>query len=96
MSTYGRMILATVIFIITIAVTFITYSVVVIPLEYTTDTLQDAYTDISDDMGWDDTEAVNNGIGSMVYFLAGAVVFYIILMVVWLFAMAHKKEYEQG
>lgn len=95
MSSFSRMIIATVILILTISVAWITYAIVVIPLEYTTDALQDSYTKISDDMGWDDADEVNRGLGSFVYFLAAGVVFLTVLMILWYFAVAHKKEYEQ-
>ena len=95
MSRFSRMIIATVILILTVAVAWVTYAVVVVPLEYTTDVLQDSYTEISDDMGWDDTDEVNSGLGSLVYFLAAGVVFLTVLMFLWYFAVAHKKEYEQ-
>ena len=95
MDSYGRMLFAVVIFIVMVAVTIISYSVVVIPTEYVTDTLQDSYTLVSDDMGWDDTDEVNGLLGMIPYFLAGAVVTFIFLMCLWLFAIAHKKEYER-
>lgn len=93
-SNYSRMIFATVILILTIAVSWMTYAIVVVPMEYTADALQDAYTVVSDDMGWDDTERVNDGIGAIVWVFAAGVITLTVLMFVWYFAMAHKKEYE--
>jgi hypothetical protein len=94
MSRFSRMIIATVILILTVSVSWITYAIVVIPLEYTTDALQDSYTEISDDMGWDDSDDMNNSLGALPYFLAGGVVILTVLMFIWYFAVAHKKEYE--
>lgn len=90
-----RMIVGTVVAICTIALFIIGYTVIVIPLEYTVDTLQGTYSDISDDMGWGDKNDVNNTMGMLPYFLAGAVIVGILFTFVWLFAYAHKKEYEQ-
>ena len=89
------MLIATVMLIIVIAVFGISYAVVVLPLEYTTDTLQDTYEDIATDRGWDDAENTKNTIGMNVYYLAAAVVIGVGLFFVWFFAYAQKKEYEK-
>jgi len=89
------MILATVILIVSVVVFGITYAVVVLPLEYTVDALQEAYTEISTEMGWTDAAEVNQGLGANTYFLAAAVVFGIILLFVWYFAYAQKFEHER-
>lgn len=90
-----RMVIATVIMILTIAVAIISYAIVVRPLEYTVDALQEAYTDISDDMEWDDTDEVNAQLGSLPYYLAGALVFLIFMVFLWYAIYGHKKEFEQ-
>jgi flagellar biosynthesis/type III secretory pathway M-ring protein FliF/YscJ len=89
------MLLATLIVIVSVAVFIMSYAVVVFPLEYTVDTLQESYEIIADNMSWTDTTEVNNQLGMMPWFLAGSVAFGIILLIVWLFAWAQKKEYER-
>lgn len=93
-SSYARMIIATIIIIVFIAVAFITYSIVAIPLEYTVDTLQTSYGNISDQMGFDNKVEVQNTLGLFPWFLAAALLFFIGLVFVWYFVYAHKMEYE--
>jgi len=90
-----RMLVATVLLIVVIAVFGISYAVISLPLEYTTEALQDSYEDIATDMGWDDAEETNNNIGMNPYYLAAAVVFGVLLFFVWYFAYAQKKENER-
>ena len=89
------MLLATVLLIIVVAVFGISYAVISLPLEYTTEALQDTYEDIATDMGWDDGEETSGIIGMNVYYLAAAVVFGIALICIWYFAYAQKKENEK-
>ena len=93
-SSYGRMILATLMVITVIAVAIMSYSIVVIPLEYTVDVLQDAYTDVDSQMEYGDTDEFNKTILSLPAFLAAGVVFLVILVFIWYFVYAHKKEHE--
>lgn len=90
-----RMVIATVLLIVTVAVFIMSYAVVVLPLEYTTSTLQDTYDDIATDMGWDDADETSSLIGMIPYFFAGAIILGIFLLFVWFFAFAQKKEYER-
>ena len=90
-----RMIIGVIILISTLVSFFITYSIVSIPLEYNVDVLSDSYTDVCDDMGWDNDGTVGRLMGSLPYFLAGGVAFGIFLLFIWFFVYAHKKEYEQ-
>jgi hypothetical protein len=93
-TSYARMIIATIIIIAFIAVAIITYSIVVIPLEYTVDTLQTSYTNISETMHFDNANSVNNTLGLFPWFLAAALLTFIGLIFVWYFVYAHKMEYE--
>lgn len=86
-----RMIIATVILIITVLVFIVSYALVVMPLEYTTDALSDTYSTL----GFDDTAEVTGLMTNFPYFLAGGVIFGIFLVFIWYFAYAQKKEYEQ-
>jgi len=93
-SSYARMIIATIIVIIFVAVAIITYSIAVIPLEFTIDALQTSYTNVSDKLGFTNTAEVNNTMGLFPWFLAAALIFSIALIFVWYFVYAHKMEYE--
>jgi len=93
-SNYGRMIMATVLIIITIGVGYATYAIVSWPLEYTVDAVQDAYDVITDQTGWEDEEHFDQVTGSLPYFLAGAFMFMVFLLIIWYFVYAHKKEHE--
>ena len=90
-----RMLVATVLLIVVIAVFGISYAVISLPLEYTTEALQDSYEDIATDMGWDDAEETNSNIGMNPYYLAAAVVFGVVLFFIWYFAYAQKNENER-
>lgn len=90
-----RMVIATVVLIVTCASFIVAYAVVSLPLEYNTDILGDAYDDIASEQGWDDAEETKNNINMGPWFLAGAVVTGIFLMFVWFIAYAHKDEYEK-
>lgn len=88
-----RMIIAVVISILLITVFIITYSVVVWPLEYVVDGLLDVYPSIPN-TGVTPAEATNT-LNTLPMFLAGALVVGIASVFIWLFAFAHKKEYEK-
>jgi len=88
MNPMSRMIMATVILIVSCCVFIFSYAVVVMPLEYVTDAL----IDLANTLG---ISEINSTLGSFPYFLAGALVVGILLMFVWFFAYAHKEEYEQ-
>ena len=90
-----RMLLATVILIVTCAVFVMSYAIVSWPVEYTTQVLQDSYDVIAENMSWTDTTEVQNTLGMMPYFLAGGILIGIILLIIWYFAYAQKKEYER-
>ena len=90
-----RMLMGTVILIVVVAVFGISYSVIVLPLEYTTQALTDSYSDIASDNNWDDVDSVSTGIKMSVYYLAGAVVFGVGLFFVWFLVYAQKKEHER-
>jgi len=89
------MLVATVLLIVVVAVFGISYAVISLPLEYTTETLQDTYEDIADDMGWDDGEETSNQLGMNPFYLAAAVVFGVVLFFIWYFAYAQKNENER-
>lgn len=93
-TSYARMIIATIIIIIFIAVAIITYAVVSIPLEYTVDTLQTSYGNISDQMGFGNKAEIQNTLGLFPWFLAAALLTFIGLVFLWYFVYAHKTEYE--
>ena len=92
--SYNRMILGTIVLIVFIAVAIVTYTVVVMPLEYTVDSLQNSYVDVAADQGWSDGATVSNTMGLFPWFLAGALLFFILLMFLWFFVYAQKKEFE--
>ena len=89
MNQMSRMIVATIILIVTISVFIFSYAVSVMPIEY----IVDALMDLSVILGIDGQ--INGTLGSLPYFLAGAVIIGVLLMFVWYFSMAHKEEYEQ-
>ena len=78
-----------------IAIFGISYAVIVLPLEYTTDSLRDSYDDIATKRGWDDATTTKDLIGMNVYYFAAAVVIGVGLFFVWFIAYAQKKEYEK-
>lgn len=88
MNPMSRMIIATVFLIVTIAGGWFAYSVIVLPLEYTTDALVDI------DMA--DVNEIDPILKNLPYFLAAAYVVFVILVFIWYFAVAHKYEYERG
>ena len=88
-----RMMAAIVITCVSVAVFLISYAVLAWPLEYIVDGLIDVYPSIPN-TGHSISE-FNNVMISLVYFFAAAVLIGIILLFVWLFAFAHKKEFEQ-
>lgn len=77
----------------TIASFIIGYSVFVWPLEYIIDGLLDVYPSIPNP-GHSVSEATNI-LTSLVWFFAIAVVFGILMIVVWMYAYAHKEEQER-
>jgi len=88
-----RMVLAVIIATISIAVFIITYSVISWPLEYVVDALIDIYPSIPNT--GHSTEDATNILLTLPFFLAMSVVIAIASMLIWLFAYAHKKEYER-
>lgn len=85
-----RMIIATVVLIVFIAVAIMTYSIVAMPLEYIIDALLDGFAAVGGE-----TNNADSTLKSLPYFLAGSVIIAIGLMIVWFFAYAQKKEHEQ-
>jgi hypothetical protein len=90
-----------VIFFILIIVTFIMfYAVFNMPLAYTVDSLNKAYVNISDDGaggvkdGWTAPDEIKGTYQVIVWALAGACAVGIGLMFVYLYALAHKQEYD--
>ena len=92
----NRMVPGVIFFLIMMLTLIIFYAVFHLPLEYTVDSLNDAYEDISTDMGWTDSADVKGTLTVVVWSLAGAVAIGIILLFVYLYALAHKEEYEVG
>lgn len=90
-----RMLAATLILIVTSAVFILSSSITFIPLEYTIDPLMDSYDSLAENNSWNDADEVNNLMLMLPYFLAGGVFFGIMLLVLWYFSYAHKKEYER-
>lgn len=90
-----RMLIATVILIVTCAVFIMSYAIVSWPVEYTTHTLQESYDIIAENMSWTDSVEVKNTLGMMPYFLAAGIFIGILLLVIWYFVYAQKKEYER-
>jgi hypothetical protein len=90
-----NMMLATVILIVTITVFAVSYAIVSLPLEYITDPLVNTYDSLAENNSWDDSDEVTNVLTMNPYFLAGGTVFGVLLLVVWYFAYAHKKEHER-
>jgi hypothetical protein len=90
-----RMLLATVILILTSATFLISYSIVSLPLEYTIDPLLDSYDSLAENNSWNDGDNVNNVMLMLPYFLSGGVLLGVLLISVWYFAYAHKREHEQ-
>lgn len=91
----GRMIAAVIIFIVIISVFIMAYAIISLPMEYTADTLSDAYDDIATENGWTDADEHKDMQILNLYFLAGTIVVAIILFIIWLFMYAQKQEYEQ-
>lgn len=88
------MIMGTIVLIVFIAVAIVTYTIVVMPLEYTVNSLQDAYTGVAADQGFHDANQVSNTMGLFPWFLAACLLFFIGLMFFWFLVYAQKKEYE--
>jgi len=88
-----RMIIAVVIATVSIATFIITYAIISWSLEYVIDALLDIYPSIPNT--GHTTEEAKNVLLTLPFFLAMAVVIAIGSMFIWLFAYAHKKEYEK-
>ena len=87
MNPMSRMIVATVVLIVSIAGGWFAYSMMVLPLEYTTDALVD--------IDMDDVNEVDPILKNLPYFFAGAYIVFVILIFIWFLAVAHKYEYER-
>jgi hypothetical protein len=91
-----RMILATIITIISVVTFIIGYVVLAWPLAYITDALNDAWpTDPSTVMVVGSGAEIRNSEINLNYFLAAAFLGGIALTFVWFWAYAHKRENEQ-
>ena len=88
MNPMSRMIIATVIFIVSIVAGWLGYVVMVLPLEYTVDALVD--------IDLPDVNEVDSNLKVIPYFFAGAIIVYFVLLIIWFFAVAHKYEHERG
>jgi uncharacterized membrane protein len=87
-----RMIVATIITIISVVTFIIGYIVLAWPLAYITDALIDGYPS-GPVVG--SVEEIRNSETNLNYFLAAAFLGGIILTFIWLWVYAHKREYEQ-
>ena len=82
--------------IILIFVLIIFWAVAQWPVYYTIDTTRDTYGIIADDQGWDDKDTVGNTLIYIGWLFVGCIIVPIILVFVYLFALAHKREYDRG
>lgn len=89
-----RMVPGVIFFLVVMLVLIIFFAVFHFPLEYTVDSLNDAYEDISTSQGWTDQATVKGGLTMVVWCFVGAIAVGILLLFVYLFALAHKEEYE--
>lgn len=85
-----RMLYGVVILIVLVSVFFISYAVIVLPMEYTIDALIDSYP-----TGMEYESVFKNDVLTIPYYFVGAICVGIILLFVWFFSLAQKKEYEQ-
>ena len=83
----NRMIVATVVLIVTISVFIISFAVLSEPVGYIIDSLKGAHDETGDE--------INGTLDLFPYFLGGAIVVGVLLMFVWYVAYGHKKEYER-
>ena len=90
-----RMLIGVVILIVTTLIFLMSYAIVSIPLEYIIDPLDNSYQSLAENNSWNDATEMQNNLYMLPYYLAGGVLIGIILMVLWFFAYAHKKEYER-
>lgn len=90
-----RRLIAGSVFLIVVLVTFIVgYAVISHPLEYTVNSLGDAYTDLGTSNGWTDIATVNNLAVGLVWMFAISIAVGIGCIFIWFMVYAHKKEYE--
>lgn len=92
---FFRLLVATVIGIVSIAAAFIGYFAIVYPLEYTVDTLGDAYVNISDELNYSDAEETKNTLNMFPFFLAGTLIVFIAFILIWWYNIAHDDEHEE-
>ena len=83
-------------FIVMVLILFVFFASLIWPIEYTTNGLDTAYKNISQQQGFNDYGKMH----SMMVFITGSfvacIVVGIILLFVYLYALAHKDEYDVG
>lgn len=87
MNPMARLIVATVLLIVSVISGVFAYAVMVMPLEYTIDALVD--------VDRADVNEVDDTLKSLPFYYAAVIVVFVILLFAWFFAVAHKYEYER-
>jgi len=90
MQGYARMIIGVLVVFVFAVAGYISYTVIVLPLEYTSDALTDAYSVT----GFPEQDRFAAEMNMFVWFLAIGFIVFICLLFLWLFLYAHKEEYE--
>jgi len=70
------------------------YAVMQWPVFYTLDATMDSYDYISNEMGWTDAATVDNTFITLGYLFIACPIGGILLFFLYLFAVAHKKEFD--
>jgi hypothetical protein len=83
-------------FICMILILIVFFSSLIWPIEYTNNALDSAYKNISVQQGFNDYDHMHNMMVYLTWAFVGCIAVPIFLLFVYLYALAHKDEYDVG